>query len=135
MMSGCVIATVSLQIHRGGSRDSVYLAALTSRVEILDPWALILPKPQDDSGELPVKALAAVLAQTTDADLKLKALRACLVARQMMSPVSRIKEVANIVELWQEGGRGYNVSHRSCFPPTCPRSWFLPASTRIQLEL
>lgn len=59
---------------------------------------------------LPAQSLADTLAKTTDDELKAKAMRAFIVARQMMTPVNRVKNVEKLVELWQDGGRGYNVS-------------------------
>jgi hypothetical protein len=59
---------------------------------------------------LPSQALASLLAKTTDDELKTKAMKAFIVARQMMTPVNRVKNIESLIELWQDGGRGYNVS-------------------------
>ena len=74
---------------------------------------LTLPKPDIrlEKSPLPAQALADILARTTDDELKAKAMKAFIVARQMMTPVNRVKNVETLVELWQDGGRGYNVSH------------------------
>lgn len=60
--------------------------------------------------KLPSQALAGVMARTSDNELESKAMKAFIVARQMMTPVNRVKNVESLLELWQDGGRGYNVS-------------------------
>jgi hypothetical protein len=42
--------------------------------------------------------------------MKLKSLRAFIVARQMFTPTSKINRVKELVQTWQDGARGYNVS-------------------------
>lgn len=73
---------------------------------------LSLAKPDTTMGQnkLPSQALAGVMARTSDNELESKAMKAFIVARQMMTPVNRVKNVESLLELWQDGGRGYNVS-------------------------
>ena len=42
--------------------------------------------------------------------MKLKSLRGFIVARQLFTPTSRINSVKELVQTWQDGARGYNVS-------------------------
>ena len=81
-------------------------------IELLQPLILTLPKPAPghEHGPIPAPPLAAALSNTTDDELKSKAMKAFIVARQMMTPVNRVKNVENLVALWQDGGRGYDVS-------------------------
>jgi hypothetical protein len=43
--------------------------------------------------------------------MMLKSLRGFIVARQLFTPTSRINSVKELVQTWQDGARGYNVSH------------------------
>lgn len=111
MLSGCVVAMTALQTHHGQCSLPAYMCKLTGpRTDILDPLVLTLPKPRAPYGQVPAQSLADVLKHTSDADLQIRALRAFIVARQMLTPVSRMKTVENLVEQWRSGGRGYNVS-------------------------
>jgi hypothetical protein len=43
--------------------------------------------------------------------MKLKSLRGFIVARQLFTPTSRTNSVKELVQTWQDGARGYNVSN------------------------
>lgn len=110
MLSGCVVAMVAPQIHHGLSIRSCASIPADRIPDALSPLVLTLPKPEFGQTSLPAQALEEVMAATSDAELKSKALRAFIVARQMLTPAKRVKNVESLVELWQDGGRGYNVS-------------------------
>ncbi|WVQ96936.1 hypothetical protein IAU59_004045 [Kwoniella sp. CBS 9459] len=96
MLSGCVVATVPP--HTGH--------------DIFAPVILPLSPPTNAAATpiaIPAEQLQQLLhGQYSTADLRRIALRAFMVARHRSIPHARLNSVERIVNIWEEGGRGYH---------------------------
>ncbi|OCF75331.1 hypothetical protein I204_04186 [Kwoniella mangroviensis CBS 8886] len=94
MLSGCIVATVPPQTHHDAFSSLILPLATPSSVSILP--------------DLPVDNLNQLLHKYTNSQLQRLALKAFISARNRLVPPSRLKGVESAVQIWEDGGRGYD---------------------------